>query len=138
MTRKLFYILSLTWGLIMTIIGAVPASVLWCMGVKPERYGGCRCFVMGENWGGVSLGLFIFVSRASADRKNHEFGHAIQNAVLGPFFIFLVAIPSFVRCGYYNLHTNLHTKQGLPPYDSIWFEGQATRLGDKYIEEWDE
>lgn len=138
MNRKLFYILNLTWGLIMTFLGAVPATVLRCTGVVPERYGGCWCFVVGKNWGGISLGLFIFVSRACTDRKAHEFGHAIQNAVLGPFFIFLVAIPSFVRCCYRNLHTKLHTNRVISAYDSVWFEGQATRLGEKFIKEWDE
>ena len=63
----------------------------------------------------------------------HEAGHAIQNCYFGPFMPFLVSIPSSVR---YRAH-RLRRRRGkrLPPYDGIWFEGQATKLGRTYFGE---
>lgn len=115
----------------MTLIGIVAAIALFIVGKRPERYGDCRCFTVGKGWGGVSLGMTMIVAHgASQSTKNHEHGHAVQNAMLGPFFIPVVAIPSFVRCCYYKWDPN---RASLPPYDSAWFEGQATELGNKYI-----
>ncbi len=140
MKKLIFYILSLTWGSIMTLIGGIVALVLVCLNHRPSVHGGCLCFEVGYGWGAISLGLVIICSKSSADAdtKNHEFGHAIQNAILGPLFIVFVAIPSFVRCQYYNwMYTHNRKKYyTLPDYDSIWFEGGATRLGEKYIKEW--
>lgn len=129
MTKKLFYTLNLTWGLPMTLIGAVAAAVLWCLGHRPHRHGGCLCFTVGTKWGGVSLGLVMIVSRnATGATKNHEFGHAVQNALYGPGMV-LISLASAVRY-WYRRGKDPAT---LPPYDSVWYEGQATEWGSKYI-----
>ena len=63
----------------------------------------------------------------------HESGHGIQNAIMGPLFIFLVAIPSAARYWYRELKFN---RKGLTPptaYDAIWFEGSATYLGTTFV-----
>ena len=135
----IFYILSFTWGIIMTLVGGLAALVLICTGHRPTVYGGCLCFEVGSGWGAVSLGLVMVCSKGSSnDTKNHELGHAIQNALLGPLFIIFVAIPSLVRSQYRKwLYTyNRKKYYTLPDYDAIWFEGGATRLGKKYIKEW--
>ena len=102
MNKKLFYILNLTWGLPMTLIGAVAAAVLRCLGHRPHRHGGCLCFTVKPKkmWSGVSLGLvMIATENATEATKNHELGHAIQNAVYGPGHV-LISIASGVRCWY--------------------------------------
>lgn len=130
--RKLFYILNLTWGLPMNLLGAVVALCLRAVGKHPERYGDCWCFTVGKGWGGVSLGMVMIVAEgASKHTKNHEHGHAIQNALYGVFTPFIVSIPSAARY-WYRKTKNPAT---LPPYDSAWFEGQATAWGTKYCEE---
>jgi hypothetical protein len=47
---------------------------------------------------------------------------------------FLVAIPSFIRYWYRELLVRSGEKKyaDLPDYDSVWFEGWATKLGKKY------
>lgn len=133
MSRKTFLILNLTWGLPMTLIGIVAAIALFIAGKRPERHGDCRCFTVGKGWGGVSLGMTMIVAKgASQHTKNHEHGHAVQNAVYGVLMPFIVAIPSAVRY-WYRRGKDPST---LPPYDSAWFEGQATEWGDKYISKW--
>lgn len=136
-TKAIFYILSFTWGLPMTLIGLISALVLICAGYKPKRWGGCIYFNVGKNWGGVELGLFFITDqRDSTHTKNHEFGHAIQNCWFGVLMPFLVCIPSAIRYWYREIRYN---RKGITPptkYDDIWFEGQATALGTKYIEYW--
>ena len=62
-------------------------------------------------------------------------GHGIQNLYWGPLMIFVIVIPSVTRFWYrewYWKYRYPKTGKALPPYDSIWFEGQATKLGAKY------
>lgn len=137
MNKRAYYISNLTWGLPMTSIGLIIACVLICTGHKPKRWGGCIYFNVGkEYWGGVSLGL-VFLADPEDDEhtKNHEFGHSIQNAKYGLLMPFIVAIPSFLRACYHTIrdYCGLQNK----PYDSIWFEGEATELGNKYINHWE-
>lgn len=134
--KALFYILSFTWGIIMTVIGLISAVVLICAGHTPKRWGGCLYFNIGENWGGLSLGLVIITDkRDNESTKNHEFGHAIQNCRYGLLMPFIVCIPSAIRYHYRNWRTG-HGKKNKTGYYDIWFEGEATKLGNKYIEEW--
>lgn len=129
--HKLFYILNFTWGIIMNLVGAVVALVLTAMGYKPTRHAGSIVFKYGHGWGGVSLGVFSVVcEEASTHTLNHEFGHAIQNAWYGPFHVF-ISIASALR--YWAIRLKLIT---VTNYDDAWFEGQATKLGDKYVQEW--
>lgn len=130
MNRKLFYILNLTWGLPMTLVGGIACLVLVGCGKLPTNHGGCLCFTVGKNWGGVSFGLVMIVDeQATEDTKNHELGHALQNAVYGVLMPFIVSIPSAVRY-WYRRGKDPAT---LPHYDSVWFEGQASEWGSKYI-----
>ena len=135
MKKILYYFLSCTWGILMTLCGAATAVVLCARGYKPTKEGPCWCFVVGKNWGGVSLGPVMLMSPANyaAGRTvKHEFGHSLQNCLWGPLFPFVIAIPSATRCWY----RDINKKKGKKPttdYDAIWFEGQATKWGNKYI-----
>ena len=132
----IFWALSLTWGLPMTLIGAVVALALLVTGHKPKIFHGLVYFEVGRGWGGVELGAFFVVNRgASGSIKRHESGHGIQYIILGPFMPFIISIPSAVRYWYREYLTRTKKNVKLPPYDSIWFEGWATKLGDKYFKE---
>ena len=133
-----FWILSLTWGLPMTLIGALVALALLITGHKPKRFHHFIYFEVGYNWGGVEVGGFFVVDKYASERtKRHEAGHGIQNIILGPLMPFLVSIPSAIRYWYfrYLVASKKKLHSDLPPYDSIWFEGWATKLGDKYYKE---
>lgn len=136
MKKFFFYFLNLTWGLPTNIIGGIAVLVFLACGHKIHRHGGCWYFEIGQNWGGLEIGLFFVVNENSTSHiKNHEFGHAIQNAVFGVFFPFCIAIPSALRY-WHRKWRNFNNKQNAP-YDSIWFERQATNLGEKYIKEFE-
>lgn len=129
--KTLFYILSWTWGFFMTFIGAVVFAVLMLFGKKPKKHGLCYYIEIGENWGGLELGMFFLTEKDTSDHvKNHEHGHAIQNCYWGPLMPFVICIPSAIRYWYRELKYN---RKGLTPpteYDDIWFEGQASRWGE--------
>lgn len=188
--RTVFHLLSCTWGIIMTAIGAVVALALLITGHKPKMHGHCIYFEVGKSWGGMELGMFFLVSKdASTHTKNHEHGHGFQNAVIGPIFPFLVCIPSATRYWLRECKTRKNKiifsvilyvvllliavgltflavftlpwvfvfpvfialyatglfcwlilieipkyDNGSVPYDSIWFEGEATKLGNTFME----
>ena len=135
MKKTLYYLLSCTWGILMTLCGAIAAAALSVMGYRPQKYGPCWVFVVGNGWGGVSLGPVMIMSEANAKgtrTRPHEFGHSLQNCLWGPLFPFVIAIPSATRYWY----RDISAKKGNKPttdYDAVWFEGQATEWGNKYI-----
>ena len=94
-----YWALSCTWGVIMTLIGAIVALVLIVAGNKPKIFHYNVYFEVGRAWGGVNFGGFFFVNQnASLATKQHEAGHGLQNIVFGVLMPFVVAIPSAVRC----------------------------------------
>lgn len=135
LTKKKFYILSFTWGILMTLIGFIVAAIFLLTKHKAHKNVYGWYFVTGKGWGGVDLGMISIVNEnPSRDLLNHEFGHAVQNCYWGILFIPIIAIPSAVRYWYREYLVRFRNKNywDLPDYDSIWFEGQATNIGNEY------
>ena len=135
LAKFLYLILSFTWGLPMTLVGCVSAAILMSIGFEPKRFLHGWYFEATNN-SGFSMGPIAIVSKnPSQYLLKHEFGHSIQNCFFGPFMIFVVIIPSVVRFWYrkYLVNTKKISRNELPSYDSIWFEGTATRLGEMYF-----
>ena len=132
--RFLYYLLSFTWGLPSTLAGLLFAFVLLCCGKRPTMYGPCICFTCGKNFGGLCTGIVMIVCRTADDRlKNHELGHSLQNLRFGFLMPFLVSAPSSLRYHTRRIIRKLFPKKCMKPYDSVWFEGQATRLGTAFM-----
>jgi hypothetical protein len=134
LTLSQFYILSFTWGIIMSLIGCLVTVVLLVAGYRPKRnlYG--WYFEVGENWGGVEFGCMCVVNKNPVEYTlNHEFGHAVQNCYFGPGMI-LISLASAARYWYreYLIKVKKKSYSDLPDYDSIWFEGDATEIGTFY------
>jgi len=135
-----FYLLSFTWGLPWTLIGLIVFGISWVYFHEDMKIrlieGRIAVTFTKQRFGGVSLGIVYFVDRSDSERlHNHELGHTIQSMYWGSLFIFVIAIPSFLRY-HYRAHlrkTNLEKWRSLPHYDSVWFEGQATELGNKHF-----
>lgn len=131
-----FYILSFTWGLPMSLLGSIIAFCLLVTGHKPKLFHYFVYFEVGCGWGGFECGCFFFVNKnATLHLKQHEAGHGLQNIMFGVFMPFIVTIPSAIRYWYREVVYKINRKKyfTLPEYDSIWFEGQATKLGKKYF-----
>lgn len=72
--------------------------------------------------GGISLGKYIIVyGNASEKTIRHEYGHSIQSKYLGPFYLFIIGVPSI-------LHAWLCKCQNHSYYD-FWCEKWADKLG---------
>lgn len=75
--------------------------------------------------GGISLGRTIVVKRpysANSDTWNHEYGHTRQSLYLGPFYLFVVGIPSLLWAWYWK------PSRGVSYY-SFYTEKWADKLG---------
>ena len=135
--KILFYSLSFTWGIIVSLIGSIVALVLLIAGYKPKKWGHCWYFEVGRGWGGLEFGPFFIVNKnPSIQVRNHELGHGFQNCKYGPAMIF-ISLMSMCRYWYREFKYN---RKGLIPttdYDDIWFEGEATKLGTEFIESLD-
>ena len=189
-----YWLVSLTWGGVMTLLGAVIALGMLLSGHAPKKLGPNVYFEAGLGWGGMEYGAFFFVARDASERTRlHEAGHGIQNLVLGPLMPFLVCIPSALRYWMRNckslagkrifsgavclilallgaavmiaaailglsggvwalfggglflavyaaalcvwmlaLEIPKYREGAYVPYDGIWFEASATRLGERY------
>lgn len=147
-----FWVASLTWGCLMTLIGAIIALAMLVIGKKPRRFHYFIYFSIGEYWGGFNCGPFIFIDGDTAKSHErcvkaygkgsgwalrmiqHETGHGLQNIMLGVFMPFVIAIPSCIRYWYRELRYYRRGKEPKTEYDAIWFEGWATNLGvEHYI-----
>ena len=131
--RTTFYVLSFTWGIIMTLVGCIVAATLLVAGYRPKAYGYCWHFEVGENWGGVSFGpVFLTCKNVSNSTKNHEHGHALQNCAYGPAMV-CISIASAVRYWYREFKYN---RKGIVPptdYDAVWFESDASEHGTDFM-----
>lgn len=128
-----YYFISFTWGLPLNLIGILCAIVLYIIGKRPAKniYG--WYFRIGDNWGGVNLGVISIVSKRSGQGTLlHEFGHSIQVCIFGPLVFIFVVIPSVTRYWIRRYQKEIRGRYDLPDYDYAWFEQQATMFGDRY------
>ena len=140
--KVLFYISTYTWGLLFTLIGWVMygfvAIFLRKKIVEKGKFFTARYMIFGNNWGGLEAGPnFLIADKMGEDytlhTKCHELGHTYQNALWGPFTIFMISIPSVVRYWYQRIRD----LKGKPnkPYDAIFFEKSASYIGETLLSE---
>ena len=85
MKKILLYI----WQLPQNLLGVLVKLI-----TKPESFADYYIWRLS---GGVSLGRYIFVSgRCSLQTVQHERGHQKQSLMLGPLYLFIIGLPSFV------------------------------------------
>jgi hypothetical protein len=116
-------------GWALSVIGYIVYGVLRLCGCKPKSYYGiCQYFEVGKGNSGVNLGWFFICGKNLSERwRNHEVGHGIQNAVIGGLPMLFCSIGSFFRFWKRQIFG------AKTSYDSWWFEGQATELGNEYV-----
>lgn len=91
---------QLTWGMPQTVAGFLVASRM--PGQPRGSYRGER-IVYWKRDKGMSLGLFLFLPESERARiqdgqatflLKHEYGHAVQSALLGPLYLPVVGLSS--------------------------------------------
>ncbi len=128
MKTLLFRIWQWTWGFPQSLIGFI--ICLLHKNAPHREYHGC-VVTRWKQSGSMSLGMFLFLSQRSYDGdpqvQVHEFGHAVQSVILGPLYLLVMGIPSFLWC---NLKPcrKLRRKKGVSYY-SLYTESTANYLG---------
>ena len=130
--RFLFYLVQFTWGLPVNLIGAVVYLVLYKK-FRHERFKNAFITYIPGNWGGVSLGLFIFIAEGKAEgwtrnTRIHEYGHTIQCLLLGPLYWLVIGLPSAVWCNFFD---GYRKKKGVSYY-KLYCESWANKWGSRW------
>ena len=88
----LFYL----WELPQNLVGLVLTKVM--APGRTESYRGARILRSRKMRGGISLGRYIIVDErmSSSYIDKHEWGHTRQSRLLGPFYLFVIGIPSLL------------------------------------------
>lgn len=133
MNKRLYWVLSLTWGLIMSLIGLTTMLIMRLRGHEVKHHKNGLYMSIGHNWGGLNLGCVFFIDKENEHEfsKNHEYGHSIQNIIYGPLMPFIVGLPSLIRATYRTIVIKCGRKLKTDYYD-VWFESQANYFGGKF------
>lgn len=86
-----------TWCLPQTILGLLVFIITLEQNVEIRHYKSVNLNKLDwDGFGGLSLGKYIFLESKKFDQKHirHEYGHTIQNYILGPLYLLVVGIPS--------------------------------------------
>lgn len=128
--RLLFYAVQFTWGLTVNLAGLL---VFLCRkGSRRERFCNSVVTYLPGSHGGLSLGIFIFLSLQNVNQRRdlrvHEYGHTIQCLFLGPLYWLTIAIPSAI---WYHCFAGFRKKHQVS-YDTLYCERWATAWGKKW------
>lgn len=128
----LYYVLSFTWGILMTLVSLLVTIVLFIPSlftkkIQFHRYGWIYYVKLGKYWGGFETGImFLRDWESDEDYINcHEFGHTMQNITFSILTPVISTIPSVIRYWYFELTPNKKHRD----YSDIWFEDSADQCG---------
>lgn len=127
-----YYLIQFTWGLPQNIVGLI-LTLAHSKNVK-EFFHGALVTYHNEDWGGISLGMFILMNGNrdetwSSGTRVHEFGHTIQSLILGPLYLFVIGLPSIIWCNGKKF-IKMRKEDGVS-YFSFYPEKWANHLGSK-------
>ena len=124
MKKILFWIWQWTWGFPQTLVGFIVFLV--CRQRPHSTYRGCVV----THWkkrGSMGMGMFLILGSDEPQVRVHEFGHSVQSVFLGPLFLPVMGIPSFLWCNipYFQ---RMRKEKGVSYY-RFYPESTANRLG---------
>ena len=132
-----FHILQWTWCLPQNLLGAL--ALLFFRGSR-SRYHGAFVTVYrvrpgARSLGGFSLGSFIFMPETwpAVDLERivvHEYGHTVQSLFLGPFYLFVVGLPSVLWSRRFMRRRSVYRARGVE-YTDRFPENSASSLGER-------
>ncbi len=118
-----FVWLDFTWALPNTGLGFTAGMIFILLGgeVKPQWFKCARVVApsyMGS-FGAFSLGPVLNGSH-SFSHWDHEYGHTWQSRILGPFYVFVIALPSLLSASgvFGNTHGDFYTEKWADSWSS--------------------
>lgn len=135
MKNILYYIVQWTWGLIQNILGAFIYLFLILKDTNRNKESFFNAKVISwKRHGSMALGMFIFLDERLDNYKTrtlvHEYGHTIQSIILGPLYLLVIGIPSFIWANTPYFERN--RRRGKYNYSYLYTEKWANYLGRKY------
>lgn len=135
MKKFLFRLLQWTWGFPQSLLGLIYRLVY--KNCPRTEYRG----TIVTHWpksGSMGVGMFLFLgTNGGAEHKAqvlvHEFGHSVQSLILGPLFLPIMGIPSFLWANL-PLCRRLRNEKGISYY-KFYPERNANRLGQLVTKE---
>lgn len=97
-----------------------------------EKVGDVYVFETDSRNGSVSLGNLVFISKYTSNYSKtltHELGHTLQSKVLGPFYLFVIGIPSILWASLRRVCRSLRKIDYYWFYTEVW----ANKWADKYL-----
>lgn len=129
MGKYLYRIIQWTWGFPQTLCGFL--KYLGLRSCPHEEFNGA-IITKWNHKGGISLGMFIFFEddkNRYEEFKYHEYGHTIQSLILGPFYLLVVGLPSYIWC---NLpYFRNYRKYKKISYSNLYCEKWADKIGER-------
>jgi len=132
-TRLIYWLLQFSWGIVQNILGLLIFVILLIK--NPKRKIETFFGAILTHWAftfSMGCGMFIFYGHENAKDRNevkvHEYGHTIQSAVLGPLFMFVIAIPS-TSWAFLPIFINYRKKTGMA-YLDLYCESWANKWGE--------
>ena len=119
MKKLLFWIWQWTWGFPQTALGFI--VFLICRKQPHGMYRGCIT-TRWNNRGSMGMGMFLFLGCENPQVRVHEFGHSVQSLILGPLFLPVMGIPSYLWC---NLPPCRHIRKE-KNISYYWFYPEST------------
>lgn len=131
-SRFMFYFVQFTWGLSVNLIGGLIWLIL-SRKFRHDRFKNAFITYIPGNWGGLSLGLFIFMAEGRQENwtrntKIHEYGHTIQCLLLGPLYWIVIAAPSAIWCNFFDKYR----KKNNISYYKLYCESWANKWGSRW------
>ena len=120
--KRILSILLWIWQAPQNVVGLVFRLIY---GWTAILFRGVDVVVSSRFPGGISLGRTIIVKRPYLDNPdtwNHEYGHTRQSLYFGPFYLFVVGIPSLLWAWYWTPDRSVS-------YYAFYTEKWADRLG---------
>lgn len=121
----IWIILQWTWGFFQTLLGFIFS--LGYLHHESFEYRGAKV-IMWHKSASVSLGRYIFLNVKYHPLLVHEYGHCIQSLMLGPLYLPLIGLPSFIWCNIKALRKNKN-------YYTFYTEASANALAYKFTKE---
>lgn len=133
----IYWLLQFSWGIDQNVIGLFWVMILLIRNPQRERmfYHGAFVIDWDDPISCMGLGMFIFIHDFSDPQLKpilrHEYGHTIQSLLLGPLFLFVIALPSLLWAR--NKNFIQYRQKHHIAYDWLYCERWANHLANKIL-----